>query len=76
MATELLFGIQTNDIRHAEANGMLDIDTTFQMVKEAGVHDYALDITGEIQAEHEFWYRLIHDKIDRTVSLAVCGREI
>ena len=40
MATELLFGIQTNGIRHAEADEMLDIDTRFRMVKEAGVHDY------------------------------------
>ncbi len=42
MATELLFGIQTNCIRHAEADGMLDIDTTFRMVKEACVH-YCVD---------------------------------
>lgn len=37
---DLLFGIQTNGIRHAEADGMPDIDTRFRMVKEAGVHDY------------------------------------
>ena len=53
MATELLFGIQTNDIRHAEANGMLDIDTTFQMVKEAGVHDY-VDKTPDPHEIEEF----------------------
>ena len=40
MAPVLLFGIQTNGIRHAEADGMPDIDTRFCMVKEAGVHDY------------------------------------
>ena len=53
MATELLFGIQTNDIRHAKANGMLDIDTTFQMVKEAGVHDY-VDKTPDPHEIEEF----------------------
>ncbi|MED6309416.1 MAG: hypothetical protein VX624_05895 [Pseudomonadota bacterium] len=53
MATELLFGIQTNDIRHAEANGMLDIDTTFQMVKEAGVQDY-VDKTPDPHEIEEF----------------------
>lgn len=40
MAADLLFGIQTNGIRHTEADGMPDIDTRFRMVKEAGVHDY------------------------------------
>lgn len=40
MATVLQFGIQTNGIRHTEADGMPDIDTRFRMVKEAGVHDY------------------------------------
>jgi len=40
MATKLLFGVQTNGIRHAEADGMPDIVTRFHMVKEAGVHDY------------------------------------
>ena len=40
MAKELLFGIQTNGIRHGEADGMPDIDTRFAMVREAGVFDY------------------------------------
>jgi hypothetical protein len=40
MTKELLFGIQTNGIRHAEADGMPDIDTRFAMVREAGVFDY------------------------------------
>ena len=40
MATKLLFGIQTNGIRHTEIDGMPNIDTRFRMVKEAGVHDY------------------------------------
>jgi hypothetical protein len=40
MAKDLLFGIQTNGIRHAEADGMPDIDTRFAMVREAGVFDY------------------------------------
>lgn len=40
MANELLFGVQTNGIRHADVDGMPDIDTRFRMVKEAGVHDY------------------------------------
>ena len=53
MATEILFVIQTNDIRHAEADGMLDIDTTFQMVKEAGVHDY-VDKTPDPHEIEEF----------------------
>lgn len=40
MSKTLLFGIQTNGIRHTEADGMPDIDTRFAMVKEAGVFDY------------------------------------
>jgi hypothetical protein len=40
MAKDLLFGIQTNGIRHREADGMPDIDTRFAMVREAGVFDY------------------------------------
>ncbi|MED5359477.1 MAG: hypothetical protein VYD85_13825 [Pseudomonadota bacterium] len=40
MATELLFGIQTHSIRHAEADEMLDIDMRFRMVRKASVHDY------------------------------------
>ena len=53
MATELLFGVQTNGIRHAEADGMLDIDTTFRMVKEAGVHD-CVDKTPDPHEIEEF----------------------
>ncbi len=40
MTKELLFGIQTNGIRHAHADGMPDIDTRFAMVRDAGVFDY------------------------------------
>ena len=40
MAKDLLFGVQTNGIRHTDMDGMPDIDTRFRMVKEAGVHDY------------------------------------
>ena len=40
MAKTLLFGIQTNGIRHGEADGMPDIDTRFAMAAEAGVFDY------------------------------------
>jgi hypothetical protein len=40
MANELLFGIQTNGIKHTHADAMPDIDTRFRMVKEAGVFDY------------------------------------
>jgi hypothetical protein len=40
MAKQLLFGIQTNGIRHTEADGMPDIDTRFAMVRDAGVFDY------------------------------------
>jgi hypothetical protein len=40
MADTLLFGIQTNGIRHTHADGMPDIDTRFRMVREAGVFDY------------------------------------
>lgn len=40
MANSLLFGIQTNGIRHMEADGMPDIDTRFRMVRDAGVFDY------------------------------------
>lgn len=40
MATELLFGIQTNGIKHTHADPMPDIDTRFAMVREAGVFDY------------------------------------
>ena len=40
MANELLFGIQTNGIKHTHADPLPDIDTRFRMVKEAGVFDY------------------------------------
>ena len=53
MASELLFGIQTNGIRHTEADGMPDIDTRFRMVKEAGVHDY-IDKTPDPHEIEEF----------------------
>jgi hypothetical protein len=53
MATELLFGVQTNGIRHAEADGMPDIVTRFRMVKEAGVHDY-IDKTPDPHEIEEF----------------------
>ncbi|MDH3714259.1 MAG: hypothetical protein OET44_10475 [Gammaproteobacteria bacterium] len=42
MADTLLFGIQTNGIKHRQADPMPDIDTRFRMVKEAGVFDYGL----------------------------------
>ena len=40
MSSELLFGIQTNGIKHTGADPMPDIDTRFRMVKESGVFDY------------------------------------
>ena len=40
MANELLFGIQTNGIKHTHADPMPDIDTRFAMVRDAGVFDY------------------------------------
>lgn len=40
MASELLFGIQTNGIKHRHVDPMPDIDTRFAMVREAGVFDY------------------------------------
>jgi len=40
MANDLLFGIQTNGIKHTHADPMPDIDTRFRMVREAGVFDY------------------------------------
>lgn len=36
MANDLLFGIQTNGIKHADADPMADVRTRFRMVKEAG----------------------------------------
>ena len=40
MANDLLFGIQTNGIKHTHADPMPDVDTRFAMVREAGVFDY------------------------------------
>jgi hypothetical protein len=40
MANKLLFGIQTNGIKHAHAYPMPDVDTRFQMVRNASVFDY------------------------------------
>lgn len=40
MANELKFGIQTNGIKHADADPMPDVDTRFRMVRDAGVFDY------------------------------------
>lgn len=40
MTNELLFGIQTNGIKHTHADAMPDIDTRFHMVKDSGVFDY------------------------------------
>jgi len=40
MVNTLLFGIQTNGIKHRHVDPMPDIDTRFRMVKEAGVFDY------------------------------------
>lgn len=40
MASELLFGIQTNGIKHTHADPMPDVDTRFRMVRDAGVFDY------------------------------------
>ena len=51
MATELLFGIQTHSIRHAEADDMLDIDMRFRMVRKASVHDYVDKIPDPHQIE-------------------------
>ncbi len=40
MSDSLLFGIQTNGIKHAHSDPMPDIDTRFAMVREAGIFDY------------------------------------
>ena len=40
MADTLLFGIQTNGVKHAHDDPMPDIDTRFRMVRDAGVFDY------------------------------------
>ncbi|MEX0695078.1 MAG: hypothetical protein WD075_11585 [Rhodospirillales bacterium] len=51
MTNDLLFGIQTNGIRHAHSDPMPSIDTRFAMVRDAGIFDY-IDKTpaaGEIE---------------------------
>jgi len=53
MATELLFGIQTNGIKHTHADPMPDIDTRFSMVRDAGVFDY-VDKTPDSDQIEEF----------------------
>lgn len=40
MVNDLLFGIQTNGIKHTHEDPMPDIDTRFAMVRESGVFDY------------------------------------
>ena len=40
MADVLLFGIQTNGVKHRHEDPMPDIDTRFAMVRDAGVFDY------------------------------------
>ena len=40
MANKLLFGIQTNGIKHSHTDPMPDVDARFQMVRDAGVFDY------------------------------------
>lgn len=40
MGNALLFGIQTNGIKHTGSDPMPDVRTRFRMVKEAGVFDY------------------------------------
>ena len=53
MSSNLLFGIQTNGIRHTEADGMPNIDTRFAMVRDAGVFDY-VDKTPDPHEIEEF----------------------
>ncbi len=53
MSAELLFGIQTNGIKHTHADAMPDIDTRFAMVREAGVFDY-VDKTPDPDQIEEF----------------------
>ena len=40
MPEPLLFGIQTNGLKHAHADPMPSVDERFRMAKEAGVFDY------------------------------------
>lgn len=53
MRNELLFGIQTNGIKHAHTDPMPDIDTRFAMVRDAGVFDY-VDKTPEPDEVDDF----------------------
>lgn len=53
MKKELLFGIQTNGIKHTHADPMPDIDTRFAMVRDAGVFDY-VDKTPEPDEVDDF----------------------
>lgn len=50
---ELLFGIQTNGIKHSHADPMPDVDTRFRMAKECGVFDY-VDKTPDPDQVDEF----------------------
>jgi hypothetical protein len=59
MANELLFGIQTNGIKHTHDDPMPDIDTRFAMVRDAGVFDY-VDKTPDPDQIDEF--RAARDK--------------
>ena len=40
MAEDLLFGIQTNGVKHTHADPVPPVLERFRMVKEAGVFDY------------------------------------
>jgi len=51
MGTDLLFGIQTNGIRHRHVDPMPDIDTRFRMVRDAGVFDYVDKTPGAHEIE-------------------------
>jgi hypothetical protein len=50
---DLLFGIQTNGIKHSHADAMPDVDTRFRMVRDAGVFDY-VDKTPDPDQIEEF----------------------
>lgn len=57
---ELVFGIQTNGIKHTHADPMPDVDTRFRMVRDSGVFDYvdktpdADQITAFIKASEKY----------------------
>ena len=40
MTTDLKFGIQTNDIKHAHSNAIPDTETRSTVVRDAGIFDY------------------------------------